>query len=219
MQLPFISFSDVSSSSLATQCFSGLVTFVSLVTVFDRPRGQLSIDPETLSVLPSNVPGAGLGLFVTRDLPCGTILGTYPGVLRPAHKHMKKYNKIPEIGTYTWRFTDNKEFIDPTDQFGVLGPLCLGGTDDFPLSYFIHQVLLKDVWSVSTMLARINEPPMGVGGCNIMAEENLKLRTVTFTTSRNIYAGEELYMDYGITYDRATYRQGRDEDTDDEPFQ
>jgi hypothetical protein len=154
-------------------------------------------------------------LFATRDLSPGTLLGNYPGVIRPTHKHIKKYQRIPEIGTYIWRFTDNKEFIDPTDPLGVLGPLCLGGTEDFPLSFWIHQVILKDVWSVSTVLARINEPPLGAGGCNVMAEENLKTRTVTFTISQNVYAGEELYMDYGITYDRASYGQGEDR----EPFQ
>jgi len=122
---------------------------------------------------------------------------------------------MPDIGTYAWRFTDNTEYIDPTDQFGNLGSMCLGGTDDFPLSYWIHQFLLKDVWSVPTCLARINEPPIGAGGCNIRAEENLKVRTVTFTLSRNVKAGDELFMDYGTTYDRSSY--GPREET--EPFQ
>jgi len=119
MQLPFVtSWFDSNPdavSSFATQCVSGLITYISLVTYFDRPRGQLMIDSEALHIRPSNVPRAGLGLFATRDLSPGTILGTYPGVVRPTHKHMKKYNRIPEIGTYIWRFTDNLEFIDPTD--------------------------------------------------------------------------------------------------------
>jgi hypothetical protein len=118
---------------------------------------------------------------------------------------MKKYQTMPDIGTYAWRFTDNAQYIDPTDKDGVLGPTCLGGTDDFPLSYWIHQVLLRDIWCVPTVLARINEPPIGAGGCNVMAEENLKDRSVLFTLSRDVFAGEELFMDYGITYDRSTY--------------
>ena len=83
------------------------------------------------------------------------------------------------------------------------GEICLGGTPDFPLSYFLHEKILRR--GVPTLLARINEPPLGGGGCNICSSENLETREVTFALSRDVYEGEELFMDYGLTYDRSSY--------------
>ena len=59
----------------------------------------------------------------------------------------------------------------------------------------------------NTALCRINEPPIGAGGCNVGARENLDKREVVFTTLRDIFAGEELYLDYGLDYDRSGYGQ------------
>ena len=152
----------------------------------------------------SQVQNAGLGLFITQSLPKGTVLGTYPGVLRPGYKFITKYESIPQTAVYTWRFTDSKFCIDPTDKGGFILDECYGGTDDYPLSYFIHGVLFR--WlSKPTFLARINEPPIGGGGCNVRSDENLQSREVVFELSRDVVAGEELFMDYGLTYDRSSY--------------
>jgi hypothetical protein len=188
----------------ATQVASGVVTYFGLVTYFDRPKGKLNVDPSFVEAKQSQVEGAGLGLYASKNMPSGTILGTYPGVLRPANKFMKKYESKPATSVYTWRFTDNECLIDPTDSEGQLLDYCLGGTDDFPLSNFWHQTVLG-FWRVPTLLARINEPPIGGGGCNVQSDENLETREVTFSLSRDVFAGEELYMDYGITYDRSGY--------------
>jgi len=189
--------------TIVTQATSGLATYFSLVAYFDRPRGKLFVDPSNIEAKQSQVEGAGLGLYATESMPEGTLLGTYPGVVRPSNKYMEKYEKLPVMGVYSWRFTDNKSLVDPTDREGKLHDYCLGGTDDFPLSYFMHENVLK--WKVPTLLARINEPPIGGGGCNVRSEENLKTREVVFSLSRDVYAGDELFMDYGLTYDRTGY--------------
>jgi SET domain-containing protein len=45
----------------------------------------------------------------------------------------------------------------------------------------------------------------GGGGCNVMATEDLAKREVIFELSRDVVKGEELFMDYGLTYDRSNY--------------
>lgn len=188
---------------LAAQAASGFGTYFGLVAYFDRPRGRLTIDALDVEAKESQVKGAGLGLYATKNMPEGTILGTYPGVVRPTNKYMQKYESAPDAGVYAWRFTDNASFIDPTDRNGSLSNYCLGGTGDFPFSYFLHENILK--WKVPTLLSRINEPPIGGGGCNVRSEENLKTREVVFSLSRDVYAGQELFMDYGLSYDRSAY--------------
>eukprot|EP00979_Chaetoceros_neogracilis_P013830 scaffold4124_cov267-Chaetoceros_neogracile.AAC.14 len=194
-------------STLVTQAASGLVTYVGLVAYYDRPRGRLDVDTSNIEAKQSQVQGAGLGLYSCKDMPKGTVLGTYPGVVRPTNKYMLKSENAPDAGTYAWRFTDNDIFIDPTDQDGQLSDYCLGGTDDFPLSYFLHNKILR--WKVSCALTRINEPPLGGGGCNVRSDENLNTREVVFSLSRSVHAGEELFMDYGLTYDRSGYGDGQ----------
>jgi len=190
-------------SDAVTQVTAGAATYIGLISYFDRPRGRLDVDGGAIEIRQSKVDGAGLGLFATKSLPEGTLLGNYPGVLRPAQKYMAQYGGEASAGEYTWRFTDNAYLIDPIDSEGQLQDMCYGGTADFFLSYFLHEKVLR--WSVPTLLARINEPPIGGNGCNVRSEENLKTREVNFEISRDVVAGEELFMDYGLTYDRSDY--------------
>lgn len=190
-------------SDALTQATTGAVTYIGLIAYFDRPRGRLDIDESAIETRQSKVDGAGIGLFATKSLPEGTLLGTYPGVLRPAQKYMAQYGGKPSAGEYSWRFTDNAQFIDPIDSEGQLQNRCCGGTADFFLSYFLHEKVLR--WSVPTLLARINEPPIGGTGCNVRSEENLNTREVAFELSRDVVEGEELFMDYGLSYDRSDY--------------
>jgi len=190
-------------SDAVTQVTAGVATYIGLISYFDRPRGRLDVDGGAIEIRQSKVDGAGLGLFATKSLPEGTLLGNYPGVLRPAQKYMAQYGGEASAGEYTWRFTDNAYLIDPIDSEGQLQDMCYGGTADFFLSYFLHEKVLR--WSVPTLLARINEPPIGGNGCNVRSEENLKTREVNFEISRDVVAGEELFMDYGLTYDRSDY--------------
>jgi len=198
---------DATQTAL-TQITSAAMTYLGLVAYFDRPRGKLSIDESYFESKASQVEGAGLGLFLSKPFPEGTVLGTYPGVVRQSAKFMNKYNKLDDAGVYAWRFTDNLDYIDPTDRNGKLYDLCMGGTDDYPLSYWLHETVLKPL-HVPTILARINEPPIGGPGCNVRSEENLETREVVFSLSRDVYPGDELFMDYGLTYDRTSYDGGQ----------
>ena len=72
----------------AIRIASASVTYFGFVAIADRPRGGLSPDMigdekklKYLQVKESLVPNAGLGLYITQDLPRGTVLGEYPGVL------------------------------------------------------------------------------------------------------------------------------------------
>lgn len=195
---------NVNIPTLLIQTLSGLCTYIGLVAYYDKPRGTLQIDQSSFTLKQSLVENAGLGLYVTCALSKGTILGTYPGVVRPSSKYLQKYETVPQTSVYTWRFTDNQSCVDPTNKDGLLLDQCYGGTDDYPFSYFIHEQLFR--WSVPTLLARINEPPIGGSGCNVMATENLEKREVVFELSRDVFAGEELFMDYGLTYDRTAYQ-------------
>ncbi len=192
----------LNSPKVLTAASSAALSYFSLIAYFDRPRGSLAI-PEaesTLQVRQSRVPNAGLGLFTNRSLSRGTILGTYPGVLRPANAFYNgKGRSFPEAVGYSWRFTDNKYVIDPTDSQGNIQDVCLGGSSEVPFSISFFSVFFQ-MWRVNTALCRINEPPIGVGGCNVSARENLETREVVFEIIQDVVSGQELYLDYGLTY-------------------
>jgi len=207
--------------------FSACLTYFGFVAVADRPRGRMDVpfqlttndddnnDNNFLRVGESIVAGAGLGLFAIQSLPKGTLLGTYPGVVIPLEQHSvsKKVQQFPFITEYIWRFTDNKYIIDPTNhKNGLLDDYCIGGNPSQPFSVPLFQLLhtlllLSSIitkLNVPTALCRINEPPKGYD-VNVITEENLKSRCVTFVVERDVFAGEELYIDYGLTYDRSGY--------------
>ena len=179
-------------------------TYFALAAAYDRPQGKLAVDDGILVARQSQVPGAGLGLYSTEPISEGTALGTYPGVVREANAYLKKYGEYPQCGSYAWRFTDNAYYVDPTDAAGNIGELSFGGSAAVPGSIWIHENLLGGL-AVPTLLARINEPPIGGPGCNVFSREDLDSRTVTFYVSVPIPANTELFMDYGLTYDRTGY--------------
>ena len=126
-------------------------------------------------------------------------------MLRPAETFFDgKCRRYPQAVGYSWRFTDNKFVIDPTDSRGEIRDICLGGSSEVPFSNVIFASLLR-FWGVSTALCRINEPPIGAGGCNVSARENREKREVVFELIQDVVSGQELYLDYGLDYDRSRY--------------
>lgn len=115
-----------------------------------------------------------------------------------------KCRQYPQAIGYSWRFTDSKYIIDPTDNNGEIQNVCYGGSSEVPLSNIIFPTLLS-FWNVNTALCRINEPPIGAGGCNVSAKENLDKREVIFELIQDVVTGQELYLDYGLDYDRSRY--------------
>lgn len=133
----------------------------------------------------------------------GTVLGTYPGVVIPLSQNLSKLQKFPECEAYIWRFSDNAFVIDPTNAEGKVDDVCWGGRDGLPGSQLLFRTILSGI-SVPTTLCRINEPPLGKD-VNVVTDEDLSGRSVTFSLERNVEAGEEFFLDYGLSYDRSMY--------------
>lgn len=187
------------------QVASAVGAYVGLVALLDRPRGMLAVGQADVQMAPSQVEGAGLGLYVAAKSLCkGTVLGTYPGVVMPLEQNLKKLYQYPCCEAYIWRFSDSKMLIDPTDAQGKLQDWTYGGNPSTLGSLWICQNVLP-FFNQPTTLCRINEPPVG-RDVNVRTEEDLAKRCVTFIVERDVYQGEELFIDYGLTYDRSNYR-------------
>ena len=77
-----------------------------------------------------------------------------------------------------------------------------------PLSLALFRFLNpKDQGGVPTILCRINEPPIG-RDVNVVTDEDRDQRQVTFVLERDVFAGEEFFIDYGLSYDRSMYGGG-----------
>ncbi|CAB9526762.1 ATPase family, AAA [Seminavis robusta] len=186
----------------AIRATSAVSSYLGLVGYLDRPRGTLIENAhDYLEVKPSAVEGAGLGLFAKVSLPKKTVLGTYPGVVLPLQQNLAKLQQHPQCEGYIWRFSDNKMVIDPTNSDGILDDMCIGGNPSMPLSVPWHQIL--NLQSPTT-LCRINEPPLG-RDVNVVTDEDRELRQVVFSLERDVFAGEEFFIDYGLSYDRSQY--------------
>jgi len=59
---------------------------------------------------------------------------------------------------------------------------------------------------IDPTLAYVNEPPRGSGGTNVAAISGADVTEILFAATCNIDAGAELFIDYGRTYDRSSYR-------------
>mmetsp|Transcript_26 Transcript_26/g.55 ORF Transcript_26/g.55 Transcript_26/m.55 type:complete len:282 (-) Transcript_26:417-1262(-) len=185
-----------------------IVMWISIVFWCDRAKGLLLVDPSWLSVAPSGVPGAGAGLFANADMKSGTVLGTYPGVQRDMESFVTtKLQDTPRCKEYVWRFEDDKYILDPTNRSGDVDEILYGGAPYVPLSdTILGPGLLGRFFRVDTSLARINEPPPGGGyDVSVRAQEDCGKRTVVMMLTRDVEKGEELFMDYGRTYDRSNY--------------
>lgn len=185
---------------------SAATTYIAAITYFDRPQGQLNVDIDRdVEIKQSTVTGAGLGLFACCALPRGTILGTYPGAVLPLQQNLSKLAQYPACEGYIWRFSDNLRVLDPTDSNGILQMTCAGGNPAFPGSVWLFEnVYSSNLFNIQTALCRINEPPSG-RDVNVVTDENRERRTVTFELERDVVAGEEFFIDYGLSYDRTMY--------------
>ena len=96
--------------------------------------------------------------------------------------------------------------IDPTNPRGILEDNVFGGNPSQPGSVFLLELISKVALTRGspTTLCRINEPPRG-RDVNVVIEEDLVKRTITFALERDVDKGEELFIDYGLNYDRSHY--------------
>ena len=130
-------------------------------------------------------------------------MGTYPGVLRrQSDFYDGKCRMHPKAVYYSWRLNDSGYVLDPTDSKGDIQSNCYGGSDVLSEAMFLS---ILRFCAKPTDLARINEPPIGFGGCNVVAREEKEGKCVRFELCRDVEVGEELFMDYGLDYDRSGY--------------
>jgi hypothetical protein len=189
---------------------SAIFSYVGFVAYFDSPRGQLRLDlHHDIEIQQSSVPGAGLGLYAKTFLPKGTVLGTYPGTVIPLKQNLSKLSAFPRCEAYVWRFSDNRFVIDPTNEQGVLDATCAGGNPSMPGSVHLFGSVFRPLFTVSTALCRINEPPRGMD-VNVVTREDMQDRSVLFELERDVVAGEEFFLDYGRSYDRSMYSRDSD---------
>jgi hypothetical protein len=188
----------------AVRAASAASTYFGFIAWSDRPQGRMMPDYQNyVEAKQSTVPGAALGLFVKTTMRKGTELGTYPGVVVPLRQNTNKLRAYPQCESYIWRFSDNEFVIDPTNTEGEIEEFCKGGNPAMPLSTFLFCTIVPFI-QVPTTLGRINEPPKG-RDVNVVTSENRETRTVTFSLERDVYEGEELFIDYGFSYDRSQY--------------
>ena len=155
-----------------------------------RPVGSARAD--LIDIRKSKIENAGLGTFATKTIPKGTLIGEFPGYSIVAEKALekKKDDKARDSAKrYMWLLSDNT-VLDPTNEEGIL---------ELEISY------LFGLYKVNTAMARINEPPIN-GDCNVYIRESGS--NIKFYAERDIFADEELYIDYGARYYRNDYIDG-----------
>ena len=178
--------------------FSTLTISALAFAIFEtKPSGNVD-QQSILEIKPSSLTDAGLGVFVIENCQKGTVLGQYPGRIWADHSWLK-FKGTPEIHArarkYIWRL-DNGIVIDPTNAEGLLEE-----TVPWTLPFGLRLPLP----GVPTVLARINEPSR-LGDTNVCTEE--RDGSLLFVLERTVFAGEELFLDYGPHYDRTGYHSG-----------
>jgi hypothetical protein len=127
-------------------------------------------------------------VFARRDIPAGTLLGVYPGRPRPPHEMAAKARQAPGARDYAFR-TPSGAWLDPTDADGRVSAAPRPG-----LPWF----------DIDPALTRVNEPPPGCD-VNVEVVTNGDPLEIRFVTLRDVENGEELFIDYGTSYDRSGY--------------
>jgi hypothetical protein len=152
-----------------------------------RPRGSARSD--LLEIRRSNVPNANLGVFARSFIAANTVIGYYPGFLKKEDDALKSKTSDTareQAKKYMWEVSEDT-MLDPTNAAGSL---------EMEISY------LFGIVKIDTMIARVNEPPPR-GDCNLRTK--LTPEGIEVATERDIFAGEELFMDYGRRYNREEY--------------
>jgi hypothetical protein len=134
---------------------------------------------------------AGLGVFARAPLAQGTVLGAYPGRPRTPAEMAAKVAAAPAAAAYCFQ-TPQGWLLDPTDREGWPSGAPSPGMLWWP--------------PVDATLCRINEPPPGSAGPNVVVEDDPRdPQGLLFVASRALAAGEELWLDYGPVFDRSGY--------------
>jgi len=153
-----------------------------------RPRG--SCRKELVVVKDSLVPGAGLGVFARKDIEKGTVLGQYPGIPRSDVEMAAKCMLAPMAREYCF-LSRPGSMLDPTDHRGR------PSTSPSPGLWW--------PFGVDVTLSYVNEPGKG-SVVNVAVEDDPEdVEGLLFVADCDIRCGAEIYIDYGVNYDRSHY--------------
>ena len=184
--------SSSSDTTLALDVAQNMAIVAAGLGIFlfeSKPLG--SCNTNLVDIRRSSIPGANLGLYASRTIPAGTLIGTFPGIVKPLEDALGGKRSDDARGRckrYMWA-VDSHRVLDPTNDDGEL---------ELKLKFWLG---LK---SVDTMVARINEPVHG-SNCNVYTHVSGDGKLVEVFAERDIFADTELFMDYGNTFDRSTY--------------
>lgn len=198
---------------LIANVVTSALSYAALTLLTSCPPPQNPPIAPSLSKRPSLIPKAGDGLFASSRIPRGTPLGRYPGNVVLKSIFIERKKTLPTApGQYSW-ILDSQYLIDPTSVDGSLQEFVAPGNvaSKFPFSETLWSLLPPVRTLIAkknpTLLCLCNEPPLG-GDCNVSVEVSEDKQLVIFSTSRDVESGEELYIDYGKSYDRSTYSDG-----------
>jgi hypothetical protein len=137
--------------------------------------------------------GAGMGVFAQHAIPAETTLGAYPGVARN-DVAMTAKSIVAPMSRYYCFSTRPGCILDPT------------GDDGYPSA---RPTPCNVFWpfQVDTTLSYVNEPSLQFR-TNVRVEDDPDdpMVGLIFVSDRDIEAGEELFIDYGVSYDRSDYK-------------
>ena len=178
---------NLRDAATATQNALILLFGVGYILNERRPRGNAKTD--LVEIRRSSVPKANLGVFTRTFVPKGTVLGTYPGFARDPEDALR--SKVSDAAResakrYMWMIADDL-VLDPTNEQGQL---------ELEIPY------LSGLYRANTLMARINEPPPRAD-CNLITR--VSGVQVELVAERDLFADEELFIDYGSLYDRRDY--------------
>ncbi|KAL6762868.1 hypothetical protein V8C86DRAFT_2508088 [Haematococcus lacustris] len=172
-------------STYLSQLAAAAVAAMGLTSVQGRPVGY--VQTHLVELRPS--PVAGTGLFARAHIPQGTVLGTYPGYIRTAAEVQLKVATAPLTAQYVFQLSSGR-YLDPTDAQGR------------PSQWPAPGVLWPPT---NPALAFVNEPPKGSSGTNCFVQDGAEDHELCFVTNRDIQANEEIFIDYGVKYNRSSY--------------
>lgn len=177
---------DAQDSPIVLQLVAATVAAYAAASWTDRPRGWARED--LIEVKDS--PVEGKGVFAKTDIPEGIAVGSFPGRPRTPQQMAAKCITAPRAGLYCFR-NKNNLLIDPTDAQGNPSKYPAPGLPWIP---------------VNDAMAYVNEPPKGGNGANVSVEDDPNDdEGLLFVTAGEIAAGSEVFVDYGLDYDRSGY--------------
>ena len=130
----------------------------------------------------------GKGVFAKAPIAEETVLGAYPGRVRTPSEVLSKVQRAPGTKDYVFR-TCHGWYLDPTDAAGVVSAQPQPG-----LPWF----------GVDPTLAFVNEPRV-TDSVNVTILDEVGMKEVRFVAACDIAPSQELFIDYGQSYDRSSY--------------